>query len=97
MPQRKIPNVTQQQIDHAQMRATELFERSSNMTRSDFNHVVAEDILHNQEKYRTVEDVLKGIDYCRETGDDIRADAMDEYLKGEFYLLEKGRSSQWRA
>ena len=89
MPQRKIPNVTQQQIDHAQMKAEELYTRNRKMTRSDFNHVVAEDILHNQAKYRTMEDVLKDIDYCRETGDDIRADAMDEYLKG--------RSSQWRA
>ncbi len=65
------------------------------MTRNDFNHVVAEDILHNQAKYRTVEDVLKDIDYCEESGDLIRADAMNEYLKREQHLCDIERKNRW--
>jgi hypothetical protein len=80
MPIAKVRNVTQQQIDHAHSKAEEIYQRSSNMTRSDFQHVVAEDILENQDRYQTVEDVLKDIDYCEETGDNIRADAMYQFI-----------------
>jgi len=76
---KKIPrNVTQQQIDHAQMEAVEIYQRSSNMTRNEFNHVVAENILE-----ATEENVRGKIAYCRESGDDIRADVMDKYLKSD--------------
>jgi len=84
MAKNKVPNVTQQQIDHATSKAEELYQRSTNMTRSDFNHKVAEDILSNQKKYQTVKDVIKEIEYCEEGGDDIRADA----LKGVLYVKE---------
>ncbi len=92
MPQRKIPNVTQQQIEQAQLKAIELYQRSSNMTRNDFNHLVAADILDSTEAT-----IRNKMEYCRETGDDIRADAMDHYLKAEQYRLERGRNSQWLA
>jgi hypothetical protein len=73
-------NVTQEQIDNAQSMAEELFERSATMTRNDFNSKVAEDILHNQTKYRTVGDVMKEIQYCEEIGDQVRAEAMKEMI-----------------
>ena len=48
------------------------------MTRNEFDHVVAENILD-----ATEENVRGKIAYCRESGDDIRADVMDQYLKSD--------------
>tara|TARA_B100001013_G_scaffold166881_1_gene100004 strand:- start:242 stop:550 length:309 start_codon:yes stop_codon:yes gene_type:complete len=82
MPQRKVLNVTQQQIDDAHSKAEEHYSRSSSMTRTEYNSMVAKDIMESEGgKYDTIEKVEYVVKYCEESGDDIRAKAIKQWIR----------------
>ena len=84
MPQRKVLNVTQQQIDDAHSKAEEHYSRSSSMTRTEYNSMVAKDIMESEGgKYDTIEKVENVVEYCEDSGDDIRAKAIKEWIRGK--------------
>ncbi len=65
----------------AEMKATELYQRSSSMTRADFEHKIAEDLLSFSGV--TLDDIERDQEYAEETGDFIRAMAIRK-VKGTF-------------